>query len=106
MTGGLRGTTAIVGTGHAGFGEARGLTAYDIMAQAGLAAVADAGLSLADVDGLFCTMMEDSMPALMAAEYLGIQPRFVDGTMTGGSSFVNYLTSAAMRSMRDCATSR
>ncbi|MGE3370930.1 MAG: acetyl-CoA acetyltransferase [Rhizobiaceae bacterium] len=96
MTGGLRGKTAIVGTGHAGFGEARGLTAYDIMAQAGLAAVADAGLSLADVDGLFCTMMEDSMPALMAAEYLGIQPRFVDGTMTGGSSFVNYLTSAAM----------
>ncbi|MEP3747612.1 MAG: thiolase, partial [Nitratireductor sp.] len=85
-----------MGTGHAGFGEARGLTAYDIMAQAGLAAVADAGLSLADVDGLFCTMMEDSMPALMAAEYLGIQPRFVDGTMTGGSSFVNYLTSAAM----------
>lgn len=96
MTGGLRGKTAIVGTGHAGFGEAHGLTAYDIMAQAGLAAVADAGLSLADVDGLFCTMMEDSMPALMAAEYLGIQPRFVDGTMTGGSSFVNYLTSAAM----------
>ena len=42
MTGGLRGKTAIVGTGHAGFGEARGLTAYDIMAQAGLAAVADA----------------------------------------------------------------
>ena len=36
MTGGLRGKTAIVGTGHAGFGEARGLTAYDIMAQAGL----------------------------------------------------------------------
>ena len=96
MTGGLRGKTAIVGTGHAGFGEAHGLTACDIMAQAGLAAVADAGLSLADVDGLFCTMMEDSMPALMAAEYLGIQPRFVDGTMTGGSSFVNYLTSAAM----------
>ena len=36
------------------------------------------------------------MPALMAAEYLGIQPRFIDGTMSGGSSFVNYLTSATM----------
>ena len=96
MTDRLRGKSAIVGTGHAGFGEAHGLTAYDVMAQSALAALGDAGLKLSDVDGLFCTMMEDSMPALMAAEYLGIQPRFIDGTMTGGSSFVNYLTSATM----------
>ena len=96
MTTKLRGKSAIVGTGHAGFGEAYGLTAYDVMAQSALAALGDAGLKLSDVDGLFCTMMEDSMPALMAAEYLGIQPRFIDGTMTGGSSFVNYLTSATM----------
>ncbi|MEP9356998.1 thiolase [Xanthobacter sp. KR7-65] len=96
MTSNLRGKSAIVGTGHAGFGEAHGFTAYDVMAQSALAAVSDAGLKLSDVDGLFCTMMEDSMPALMAAEYLGIQPRFLDGTMTGGSSFVNYLTSATM----------
>ncbi|MGR3450018.1 MAG: acetyl-CoA acetyltransferase [Paracoccus sp. (in: a-proteobacteria)] len=96
MTSDLRGKSAIVGTGHAGFGEAHGLTAYDVMAQSALAALGDAGLKLSDVDGLFCTMMEDSMPALMAAEYLGIQPRFIDGTMTGGSSFVNYLTSATM----------
>ncbi|MCV2890914.1 MAG: thiolase [Pseudophaeobacter sp. bin_em_oilr2.035] len=96
MTNNLRGKSAIVGTGHAGFGEAHGFTAYDVMAQSALAALKDAGLRLSDVDGLFCTMMEDSMPALMAAEYLGIQPRFLDGTMTGGSSFVNYLTSATM----------
>ena len=96
MTTEHRGKSAIVGTGHAGFGEAHGLTAYDVMAQSALAALGDAGLKLSDVDGLFCTMMEDSMPALMAAEYLGIQPRFIDGTMSGGSSFVNYLTSATM----------
>ncbi|WP_282127465.1 thiolase [Roseobacter litoralis] len=96
MTDQLRGKSAIVGTGHAGFGEAHGLTAYDVMAQSALAALGDAGLKLSEVDGLFCTMMEDSMPALMAAEYLGIQPRFIDGTMSGGSSFVNYLTSATI----------
>ena len=96
MTDQLRGKSAIVGTGHAGFGEAHGLTSFDVMAQSALAALGDAGLKLSDVDGLFCTMMEDSMPALMAAEYLGIQPRFIDGTMSGGSSFVNYLTSATM----------
>ena len=92
----LRGKSAIVGVGHAGFGEAPGFSAYDIMAQSALAALDDAGLKLSDVDGLFCTMMEDAMPVLMAAEYLGIQPRYVDGTMTGGSSFVNYLTSATL----------
>lgn len=96
MTNNLRGKSAIVGVGHAGFGEAHGFSAYDIMGQSALAALADAGLKLSDVDGLFCTMMEDSMPVLMAAEYLGITPRYIDGTMTGGSSFVNYLTSATM----------
>ncbi|MBV1863897.1 MAG: thiolase [Rhodobacteraceae bacterium] len=92
----LRGKSAIVGVGHAGFGEAHGQTAYEIMAQSSLTALADAGLKLSDVDGLFCTMMEDSMPVVMAAEYLGITPRYIDGTMSGGSSFVNYLTSATM----------
>ena len=96
MTNNLRGKSAIVGVGHAGFGEAHGQSAYDIMAQSSLAALADAGLKLSDEDGLFCTMMEDSMPVLMAAEYLGITPRHIDGTMTGGSSFVNYLSSATM----------
>lgn len=90
----LRGKSAIVGVGIAGLGEAPGWTAWDIMARSALGALDDAGLKLGDVDGLFCAMMEDSMPALLAAEYLGIRPRYVDGTMTGGSSFINYLTSA------------
>ncbi|MEE9587450.1 MAG: thiolase [Hyphomicrobiaceae bacterium] len=94
MTQDLRGKSAIVGVGHAGFGEAPGLNGYDIMALAAKAALLDAGLKLTDVDGLFCAMMEDAMPALMAAEYLGIRPQFVDGTMIGGSSFVNHLVSA------------
>ena len=91
----LRGKAAIVGLGVAGLGEAKGFTSWDIMAQSAQAALTDAGLALKDVDGLFCAMMEDSMPVLMAAEYLGIRPRHVDGTLTGGSSFVNYLASAA-----------
>ena len=90
----LRGKSAIVGLGVAGLGESPGFTSWDIMAQSAQTALADAGLALKDVDGLFCAMMEDSMPVLMAAEYLGIRPRYVDGTLTGGSSFVNYLASA------------
>ena len=92
----LRGKTAIVGLGIGGLGEAPGRTSYEIMTESALAALKDAGLGLGDVDGLFCAMMEDSMSALMAAEYLGIRPRHVDSTMTGGSSLVHYLTTAAM----------
>ena len=90
----LRGASAIVGVGVAGLGEAPGWTSWEIMARAAKAALDDAGVRLDQVDGLFCAMMEDSMPALLAAEHLGIRPRFVDGTMVGGSSFVNFLASA------------
>ena len=89
-----RGASAIVGIGMAGLGEAPGWTSWEIMARSAKAALDDAGVRLDEVDGLFCAMMEDSMPALLAAEHLGIRPRFVDGTMVGGSSFVNFLASA------------
>jgi acetyl-CoA acetyltransferase len=54
------------------------------------AAVADAGLTLADGDGV-C----HPMSSMMFAEYLGIHPRFTDSTMTGGSSFEVHLEHAA-----------
>ena len=54
------------------------------------AALADAGLTLADVDGV-C----HPMSSMMFAEYLGIHPRFTDSTMTGGSSFEVHLEHAA-----------
>lgn len=54
------------------------------------AALADAGLTLADVDGV-C----HPMSSMAFAEYLGIHPRFTDSTMTGGSSFEVHLEHAA-----------
>ena len=45
-------------------------------------ALADAGLTIDDVDGV---CYGGTPPGI--AEYLGIHPRFVDGTMTGGSSY-------------------
>jgi acetyl-CoA acetyltransferase len=53
-------------------------------------ALADAGLTIADVDGLCYA----GMPAGMA-EYLGIRPRFLDGTMVGGSSYELHVEHAA-----------
>ena len=55
-----------------------------------LGALADAGLTLADVDGV---CHADS--AVAFAEYLGIHPVFTDSTMTGGSSYEVHVEHAA-----------
>ena len=92
----IRGAAAIVGIGAAGCGEAPGRTATELMAEAALAAIGDAGLTLGDVDGVFAATSTHAFPTLSVAEYLGIRPRYQDGTNIGGSSFEAHLLSASM----------
>lgn len=88
MTATLRGATAIVGVAESDLGQvAPGTTPGDLMAQASLRALADAGLTTADVDGLFAAGTQMMMGSLGLGEYLGIQARYSDSTNTGGSSF-------------------
>ena len=53
-------------------------------------ALADAGLSKNDVNGLFTA----GFSTLATAEYMGIQPGFTDNTSVGGSSFVIHVAHA------------
>ena len=92
----LRGKSAIVGVGQAGIGEAHGFTAMEILAQAATQAVADAGLTMQDIDGLATCSSAASMWALPVAEYLGLRPQFIDSTMLGGSSFIAHLMPAML----------
>ena len=92
----LRGRTAVVGIGSAGTGEAPGRTAMELLAEASLAAIADAGLALGDIDAIFAATSTHAFPTLSVAEYLGIKPRFFDGTNVGGSSFEMHLLQAAL----------
>jgi acetyl-CoA acetyltransferase len=92
----LKGRTAIVGIASAGTGEAPGRTAMELLAEASLAAIADAGLTLSDIDGLFAATSTHAFPTLSVAEYLGVKPRFFDGTNVGGSSFEMHLLQAAL----------
>jgi acetyl-CoA acetyltransferase len=92
----IRGQAAIVGIGSAGCGEAPGRTATELMAESALAAIADAGLTLGDIDGVLAATSTHAFPTLSVAEYLGIKPRFQDGTNIGGSSFEAHLLSASM----------
>ncbi len=96
MSIGLRGGAAIVGVGTAGLGEAAGFSTMDIQALAVREALDDAGLSLRDVDGLYCANMSHVFPALTTLEYLGIRPRWIDSTNVGGSSFLVHALSATM----------
>lgn len=92
----VRGKTAIVGIGGAGWGEAPGRTAIELLGEAALAAIADAGLELKDIDGLCAATSTHAFPTLSVAEYLGIKPAFFDGTNIGGSSFEMHLLQAAL----------
>jgi acetyl-CoA acetyltransferase len=89
--GSLRGAAAIVGVADAasptGELDRRGRALEAAMVRE---ALDDAGLTVGDVDGV-CT---GGMPAGLA-EYLGIRPRFLDGTMVGGSSYELHVEHAA-----------
>ena len=62
------------------------LTPYGRLAGASREALADAGLTPADVDGLGSTSL-GTMAPIDVAEYLGLHPRWVDSTTVGGASW-------------------
>jgi len=90
----LRGSAVIAGVATFGCGEAPGFTDMELLARAAHAAVADAGLTMADIDGLATASATATMWPLPVIEYLGLNPTYIDGTMLGGSSFVAHLLPA------------
>jgi acetyl-CoA acetyltransferase len=88
MSGLKRGGAAIVGAAESDLGHvAEGLNPIDLMAQGTARALADCGLALTDVDGLFCATTQARTSGLSLAEYLAISPAYIDTTILGGSSF-------------------
>ena len=92
----MRGSVAIAGVGLAGCGEAPGWSEIEIAAAAAKNALADAGLTTRDVNGLVIASTNIFMSGLALAEHLGIRPRFTESSMVGGSSFVGHLIPAAL----------
>ncbi len=93
---GLRGAAAIVGVADAvsPTGELEG-SLRAIEAAVIREALDDAGLTLADVDGVCSNLSAGWAPSMELAEYLGIAPRWTDSTQTGGSSFEIHVEHAA-----------
>ncbi|EIZ78328.1 Acetyl-CoA acetyltransferase [Novosphingobium sp. Rr 2-17] len=65
-----------------------------IHAECALGALADAGLSLRDVDGYFSTG-QLGFGGVSMTEYLGLNPSYVDATFVGGSSYLSHVGHAA-----------
>jgi acetyl-CoA acetyltransferase len=96
----VRGVAAIAGVGESESWDVASLapsalTPLDLVAQATLAALDDAGLAKDDVDGLCTASAYFGMPGLNVAEHLGIRPRWSDSTNLGGASFLSHLFHAA-----------
>ncbi|WP_417522438.1 thiolase [Marinovum sp.] len=96
MTGFPRAKTAIVGAATFGMGEAPGLSSTDLAGQATVRALADAGLSLGDVDALFIALPSEPLSGLSFAQYLGIEPAITENNRSGGSSFQTHVMFAAL----------
>jgi acetyl-CoA acetyltransferase len=83
-----RGSVAIVGAAESDIGAVAALMSpMDLMAQGIYRALEDAGLTLADVDGLFCATTQARTSAMSLVEYLGMPNAYTDSTIVGGSSF-------------------
>lgn len=88
MSGVTRGSVAIVGAAESDIGAVAALMSpIDLMAQGVHRALTDAGLTLKDVDGLFCATTQARTSAMSLVEYLGLPNAYTDSTIVGGSSF-------------------
>lgn len=71
-------------------------TVHELHAQAAVRAIADAGIARDEIDGLFSCGHSDQLHVLQLAEYLGLQPRFLDSTLVGGSSWETFVEHAVL----------
>ncbi|HMS81716.1 MAG TPA: thiolase, partial [Burkholderiaceae bacterium] len=86
------GTVAIVGAAETTeLGVLPHLSEIQLHADAALNAMRDAGLKPSDIDGVATA---NTSPVAIA-HYLGITPRWVDGTSVGGCSFMIHVRHAA-----------
>jgi acetyl-CoA acetyltransferase len=79
----------ITGVGLTSFGKHEGSSSLDLMSQAAALALADAGLTRGQIDGILCgysTVSPHIMLATVFAEHFGIQPSYAHAVQVGGAT--------------------
>lgn len=85
----------VVGVAETPLGEVSDQTEHSMFSLAAREALAEAGLTLRDVDGLFVNYMGEE-GTVQVGEYLGVQPRYADSTDVGGGSFEAFVHHAML----------
>lgn len=77
--------------------EAPNKSTPQLHAEAASGALDDAGLAAEDINGYFTAMGNEhgELPALVMTDYLGLDPRYVDTTDTGGAAYISFVGHAA-----------
>lgn len=94
------GQVAIAGVYESALRKAPGVHPFEIQAECVLGALKDAGLQLKDVDGFATAASLEAEGAgpfavIELAEYLGIQPTYIDSTDIGGAAPISQIGHAA-----------
>src|SRR5437899_7245260 len=79
----------ITGVGLTAFGRHEGSSTLDLMSKAAEFAIADAGLTRAEIDGVLCgysTVAPHIMLATVFAEHFGIRPAYAHAVQVGGAT--------------------
>jgi acetyl-CoA acetyltransferase len=79
----------ITGVGLTSFGKHEGSSSLDLMSKAAQAALDDAGLERAEIDGILCgysTVSPHIMLATVFAEHFGIRPSYAHAVQVGGAT--------------------
>ena len=91
----IRRRACIVGAWEHPTRKAPNKTVPQLHAECARGALADAGLTLADIDGYFCAGDAPGLGPLSMVDYLGLKVRHVDSTDTGGSAYMIHVSHAA-----------
>ena len=85
----------LVGVAETPLGRVANHTELSMVGLAAREALAEAGLSLADVDGIFVNYMGEE-GSVQVGEYLGVHPRYADSSDFGGGSFEAFVHHAML----------
>ncbi len=85
----------IAGVAETPLGVVEDQTEYSMFALAAREALAEAGMTLKDVDGIFVNYMGEE-GSVQVGEYLGIQPRYADSSDLGGAAFEAFVHHAML----------
>jgi acetyl-CoA C-acetyltransferase len=91
----IRGRAYIAGAYEHPTRKAPDSSVAQLHAEVALGALADAGLTLRDVDGYFCAGDAPGMGPMSMVDYLNLKVRHVDATDTGGTSYLIHVSHAA-----------